>query len=258
MKNKLKQIWAEGGVVVNGWLAIPDSYSAEIMAHQGFDSLTIDMQHGVNEYQRAIPMLQAISTTPTVPLARVPWIEPGRLMKTLDAGVMGIICPMINTPELAEELVRACKYPPWGIRSFGPIRAKVAFGVDYHEWANEELLVIPQIETPQAIENLDAILEVKGIDAVYVGPSDLSLALGRPPRAGQSDPVCVEAKKHIVDTCKKHGIPAGIHQQNAEGALQQIADGYQFVTIASDNRFLSHKAKEEVGSVRAGLEKLGK
>lgn len=257
IENTVRKIWAEGGAVINGWCAIPSSYSTEIMARQGFDSLTLDMQHGVVDYQVAISMLQAIGTVPGLtPFARVPWVDPGRVMKILDAGVLGVICPMVNNRETAEELVKMCSYPPRGYRSFGPIRAKVYWGNDYHEHINDSVVVMPQIETVEAIENLDEILSVDGIDAVYVGPSDLSMALGRPPRAGQSDPVCVEARDKIVEACKRHGVVAGIHQQNAEGALEQIRRGFRFVTIASDNRFLSHKAKEEMAAVREGLEKL--
>jgi len=254
-ENRIRSIWERGEAVVNGWLAIPNSYSAEVMAHQGFDSLTVDMQHGVVDYQAAVTMLQAISTTPTISMARVPWIDPGSIMKILDAGVYGVIVPMINTPEDAERLVQICKYPPRGYRSFGPIRAKYHFGGDYHDHANDNLIVMPQIETPQAIENLEAILDVPGIDAVYVGPSDLSLALGKQPRDGQSDPVCIEARQKIVDTCNKRGVPAGIHTQTSEGALEQIKNGFRFVTIASDNRFLAHKAASEVKAVRSGTER---
>lgn len=253
MRNAVKAIWEEGGAVVNGWLAIANSYSTEIMAHAGFDSLTIDMQHGVVDYQAAIPMLQAISITGVTPFARVPWNDPAWIMKTLDAGALGIICPMINTAEDAEKLVRAARYPPDGFRSFGPIRAKVHFGDDYHDHANTEVVVMPQIETVEAIENLDEILAVPGIEAVYVGPSDLSMALGLQPRRGQTSSRAVEARTHILETCLRHGVVAGIHQQNADGALEQIALGFRFVTIASDNRFLDAKARDEVSAVRAGI-----
>ena len=127
-KNTLKEIWADGGAVVNGWCSIPSSFSAEVMAHQGFDSICIDMQHGAVDYQVALTMLQAISTTSVIPLARVPWNDPGRLMKILDAGAYGVICPMINNADEARSLVAACKYPPTGMRSFGPIRAKYYAG----------------------------------------------------------------------------------------------------------------------------------
>ena len=142
-ENTVKKIWARGEAVVNGWLSIPSSFAAEVMAHQGFDSLTVDMQHGVVDYQTAVTMLQAVSTTPVIPLARVPWNDPALLMKILDAGVYGVICPMINTRAQAEALVGACKYAPRGYRSWGPVRASIYAGTDYGDHANEDLIVCP-------------------------------------------------------------------------------------------------------------------
>lgn len=259
-RNTLREIWARGAAVINGWCSIPSSFSAEIMAHQGFDSITIDTQHGLVDYQVAVTMLQAVSTTQVIPLTRVPWNDPGRLMKMLDAGSYGVICPMINTPADAESLVAACKYPPRGFRSFGPIRAKYYGGGsshgggDYHEFADEETLVIPQIETRQAIENLDAILEVPGISAIYVGPSDLAMALGSQPRKGQSDPAVVEAKARILETARRHGIPAGIHTNSTAVAVEMVKQGFQLVSLQSDDRFLMSKAKQEVDAVRTALD----
>ncbi len=249
-ENTLKSIWARGEAVINGWLAIPSAFSAEVMAHQGFDSLTVDMQHGVVDYQTAVTMLQAISTTPTIPLARVPWLDPGSIMKILDAGVYGVICPMINTREQAETLVRACRYPPVGYRSYGPVRASIYFGPDYGDRANQDILVIPMIETQEAMKNLDDILSVPGVDAVYVGPADMSLALGCRPRLDQTDPPVVEAQQKVVAACKRHGVVAGIHNNTTAYALKMIADGFQFVTIASDSRFLAAKASEETAALR--------
>ena len=258
-KNTLKEIWARGEAVINGWCSIPSSFSAEIMAHQGFDSVTIDTQHGLVDYQVAVTMLQAISTTSVIPLARVSWNDPARLMKILDAGSYGVICPMINTPADAESLVGACKYPPRGFRSFGPIRAKyyggggTHGGGDYHEFADEETLVIPQIETREAIRNLDAILDVPGIGAIYIGPSDLAMALGSQPRKGQSDPAVVEARQTILEAAKRHGIPAGIHTNSTKVAVEMVKQGFQLVTLQSDDRFLMGKAQEEVAAVRSGI-----
>ncbi len=249
-ENKLKSIWARGEAVVNGWLSIPSAFSAEVMAHQGFDSLTVDMQHGVIDYQVAVTMLQGISTTGAMPLARVPWNDPARLMKILDAGAYGIICPMVNTREEAEALVRACKYPPRGYRSWGPVRASIYAGADYGDHANDDIVVMPMIETAEAMKNLDEILSVPGVDGVYVGPSDLSLALGLKPRLDQTDAPVVEAQQKIVEACKRHGVVAGIHNSTATYALKMIAAGYQFVTLASDSRHMAAKAAEEVAVVR--------
>jgi 4-hydroxy-2-oxoheptanedioate aldolase len=257
-ENTLKTIWARGEAVVNGWLSIPSAFSAEVMAHQGFDSITVDMQHGVVDYQVAVTMLQALSTTPVMPLARVPWNDPARLMKILDAGAYGVICPMINTREEAEALVQACKYPPRGYRSWGPVRASIYAGGDYGDHANDDIVVMPMIETALALKNLDDILSVPGIDAVYVGPSDLSLALGCKPRLDQTDPPVVEAQRKILQACKRHGVVAGIHNATATYSLQMIAEGYQFVTLASDGRFLALKAAEEVAAVRKSGVQAGK
>ncbi|OLA97039.1 MAG: 2,4-dihydroxyhept-2-ene-1,7-dioic acid aldolase [Candidatus Rokubacteria bacterium 13_2_20CM_69_15_2] len=257
-ENTLRTIWARGEAVVNGWLSIPSAFSAEVMAHQGFDSLTVDMQHGVVDYQVAVTMLQAVSTTPVIPLARVPWNDPARLMKILDAGVYGVICPMISTRAQAEALVAACKYPPRGYRSFGPVRASLYAGSDYGDRADDDIVVMPMIETAEALKNLDAILSVPGVAAIYVGPADLSLALGCKPRLDQTDPPVVEAQQMIAEACKRHGVVAGIHNATAAYALRMIAAGYQFVTLASDNRFLAAKAAEEVAAVRRTGVKAGK
>jgi 4-hydroxy-2-oxoheptanedioate aldolase len=256
-ENALKKIWARGETAVNGWLAIPSGFSAEIMAYQGFDSITVDIQHGVVDYQSAVSMFQGISTTNVVPMARVPWNDPAWIMKILDAGAYGIICPMINTREEAEALVRACKYPPRGYRSWGPVRASLYAGADYGDHANSETIVMPMIETAEAVGNLDAILSVPGVDAIYVGPSDLSLALGCKPRLDQTDPPVVEAQKKIIAACKRHGVAAGIHCQTATYALKMIAEGFQLVTLASDSRFMAAKAAEEVGVVRKSGTKTG-
>jgi len=257
-ENTLKKIWARGEAAVNGWLSIPSAFSAEVMAHQGFDSLTVDMQHGVVDYQVAVTMLQGISTTPVIPLARVPWNDPARLMKILDAGAYGVICPMVNTREQAEALVQACKYPPRGYRSWGPVRASIYAGTDYGDHANDDIIVMPMIETAEALKNLDDILTVPGVDAIYVGPSDLSLALGCKPRLDQTDAPVVEAQEQIVQACKRHGVIAGIHNATAAYAVKMVAAGYQFVTLASDSRFLAAKAAEEVAVARKTAIKAGK
>ena len=248
--NTLRSIWARGEAVVNGWLSIPSAFAAEVMAHQGFDSLTVDMQHGIVDYQAAVTMLQAISTTPVIPLARVPWNDPAFVMKILDAGAYGVICPMISTRAQAEALVQVCKYPPRGYRSWGPVRASLYAGGDYGDHANADLIVMPMIETAEALKHLDDILSVPGIDAVYVGPADLSLALGCRPRLDQTDPPVVEAQERIVEACQRHRVVAGIHNATAAYALKMVALGYQFVTLASDSRFMAAKASEEVSAVR--------
>lgn len=250
--NHLRTIWQSGGAVVNGWLAIPSSFSAETMAHQGWDALTIDLQHGVVDYAQMVTMLQAISTTATVPVVRVPWLEPGILMKTLDAGAYGVICPMVNTRDDAQKLVAYTHYAPRGTRSFGPVRALLYGGADYPQHANDTIVTFAMIETAAALDNLDAILSVEGLDAIYIGPSDLSLALGCTPTFDELDPKAAAAVDHILARAKAHGVVAGIHNGTPEAALARIAKGFQFVTVASDARLLAAGAQQVMARMRAG------
>ncbi len=249
--NRLREIWKSGGAAVNGWLAIPNSFSAETMAHQGWDSLTIDLQHGVVDYQAMVTMLQAISTTATVPVVRVPWLEPGILMKTLDAGAYGVICPMVNTREDAQKLVAYTHYAPRGTRSFGPVRALLYGGTDYPTRANDTIVAFAMIETAKALDNLDDILSVEGLDAIYIGPSDLSLALGCTPTFDDLDPKAAEAVDHILDRAKAHGVVAGIHNGAPEAALKRIAKGFRFVTVSSDARLMASGAQQVMARMRA-------
>jgi 4-hydroxy-2-oxoheptanedioate aldolase len=251
--NRLRDIWSSGGSAVNGWLAIPNGFSAETMAHQGWDTLTIDLQHGVVDYQAMVSMLQAISTTPTVPVVRVPWLEPGILMKTLHAGAYGVICPMVNTREDAQKLVAYTHYAPRGTRSFGPpVRALLYGGADYPQHANDTIVTFAMIETAQALDKLDDIRSVEGLDAVYIGPSDLSLSLGCKPTIDDVDPKAAQAIEHILERARAHGLVAGIHNATPEAALKRIAKGFQFVTISSDARLIAAGSQQVLSAMRAG------
>ena len=241
--NRLREAWSAGQTTINGWLGMPSSFSAEVMAHQGWDSLTVDCQHGLIDYQTAVGMLQAISTTPTVPLVRVPWREPGIIMKMLDAGAYGIICPMINTVEEADAFVRYASYPPRGDRSFGPIRALIYGGGDYPKHANETVLKIAMIETKQALDNVDAICSVEGLDGIYIGPADLANSLGAPPGFDPTDERVVNAIATILAAAKKAGIYAGIHCGMPPFAKRMLDDGFDYVTILSDARLMAMQAK---------------
>ncbi len=252
-ENRIRKIWRDGGAVINGWLAIPSSLSAETMSHQGWDSLTVDQQHGMVDFQSAVPMLQAISTTDTVPITRVPWLEPGIIMKSLDAGAYGIICPMINTGEDAKALVGACRYAPQGHRSFGPVRALMYAGADYPQHANDTVVAIAMIETQQALDNLEEILGVPGLDGIYIGPSDLALSLGGTPKPDQTDPKVVEAINHILAAAKSHGVVPGIHCGAPAYAAQMVEQGFQLVTILSDNLLMATAAKRAVAELREGI-----
>ena len=274
-KNSILDIWKSGKAAINGWLSIPNSFTAESMSKMGWDSLTIDLQHGINDYSTSISMLQAIANSPTIPFARVPWNEPGIIMKMLDAGTCGIIAPMVNNKEECERFVSYCYYPPLGQRSFGPIRAQLVYGSDYIQNANSQIITLAMIETKEAVDNLDEILSVENLNGVYIGPADMSLAYGLKPQFDvKEDPVFSNIKL-IVNKAKKHGKIAGIHNGTTEYAKEMIALGYQFVTISSDYRAMStfaqnivkemkeikelkRKEKKRKGKERKGKERKGK
>ena len=251
MASKLKTLLASGKAVMNGWLVIPSGFSAEVMAQCGFDAITVDLQHGVQDYHSMVHCFQAMQAHPVTPLARVTWNEPGNLGKVLDSGAMGIICPMINTKQDAESFVAACKYPPLGTRSNGPVRAAMygpASG--YQGTANEETLCIPIIETKTAVDNLDAILDVEGVAGVYVGPSDLSFSLGLPPVLDVELPQVLKIFNDILEKCAKRNLFAGIHCASAAYAARAIGMGFRIVSVMNDARMMATCAKTTVTAIR--------
>jgi len=239
LKNKVRELWAEDKAVVNGWLAIPSTVTAEINARAGFDSLTVDLQHGLNDYQSALSLLQAISIGDSTPFARVPWLEPGIVGKLLDAGAVGLICPMINTPEEAEAFVRYARYAPDGERSFGPTRAVFEHGANYANDANRQIVTLAMIETTRALDNLNAIVSTPGLTGVYIGPSDLSLSMGYTPKLDQDEPAVVAAIERILTTAKDAGLRAGIHCLAPSYAKKMITLGFDLVTLGNDIRILA-------------------
>jgi 4-hydroxy-2-oxoheptanedioate aldolase len=252
-ENGVKKIWASGGAVLNGWLSIPSAFSAEVNAHVGWDSLTVDLQHGVQDYLSLVPILQAISTTAVTPLVRVPANEPGIIMKCLDAGAYGVICPMVNTRQDAEQLVDWCRYPPAGKRSFGPIRASLYGGPEYAWCANDTIAVIPMIETEEAVRNLEAILSVPGIDGLYVGPVDLALSMGLPGALDPTEPAVLKAVDQILHAGKAHHVYAGVHCATPENAVRMIKRGFQFVSVINDSGFMTTAASACLGAIRQGI-----
>src|SRR5262245_59581289 len=172
-QNKIKQMWRDGKYVTLGWLSVSHGFTAEVMARQGFDALCVDLQHGLSELKDVWQMLQAISQTDTVPVVRVPWNDPAIIMKALDAGAYGIIVPLVNTAAEAAAAVAACRYPPVGMRSSGPLRAALYGGANYQAEANGDIVVLTMIETKEGLANLDAICATPGLDGVYIGPADL-------------------------------------------------------------------------------------
>ena len=237
--NRLRQIWKQGRPVLGGWCNIGSPFGAEVMAQMGWDCVTIDAQHGTIGYSEMLAMLQAVSTTEAVPLVRVSWNAPGEIMKALDAGAYGVICPMISTPEECQAFVGAVRYPPQGYRSNGPIRASVYGGADYGAHANEEILAVAMIETAEGLAAVGKIAATPGLDAIYIGPSDLSLALGGPATQDSDDPMRLKAFDRILDACKKAGIKAGVHTTSTAYSQAMIERGFDWVTVGADIRYLN-------------------
>ena len=177
-------------------------------------------------------------------------VDPGIIMKMLDAGAYGIICPMVNTRADAERFVSAMRYPPQGSRSFGPIRALLHAGADYPQHANATVIAFAMVETRQALDNLDEILSVEGLDAIYIGPADLSLALGCTPRFDQEEQPVVEAIDLILAKAREHGVVPCIHNGTPEYARKMVEKGFRFVTVASDARLMAAGAQQVVARMR--------
>ena len=250
-ENKVKRLWREDKPAFGGWLTIGSSFSAEVISHQDIDWLCVDMQHGIIDYDAAVTMLQAISTTDTTPIVRAPWNEPGIIMKALDAGAYGIIVPLVNDRSQAEAAVSACRFPPRGTRSYGPARAVYYAGADYFANANDEVLCIAQIETVEALDNIDEIVAVEGIDAVYIGPQDLTISLGLQPQLDGEAPDYVKARGRVVDACRKANVVAGVHS-TPQTAQKRIEEGFRMVLATMDLRALTRAAAEDVKAARGG------
>lgn len=233
-QNRLRQRLAAGGKFLNGWVTSGNPLVAEVMAHSGFGSITFDMQHGDLHSGNLMAVIQAVSGTDAVPIVRVPWNHPPDVMKALDLGAEGVICPLIDTPEQAAAFVSACRYPPLGGRSYGPVRAGIRGAGDYYQHANTSVMAIPMIETKLGLENLESILEVPGIDAIFVGPSDLSQSLGMAVGPEWTEGVVFDALKHITTTCAARGVPTGVFTTSTSYARRMLELGYDFVTAGTD------------------------
>jgi 4-hydroxy-2-oxoheptanedioate aldolase len=244
----LQARWASGQPTLGAWLTVPSPVSAEAVARVGFDYVCTDTQHGAIDYQATVHTIQAVVLGGSRPIVRVPWNEPGIIGKMLDAGAEAIVVPMVNTAAQARAVVRACRYPPLGERSFGPVMASLR-RASYAVEANERVAVIPMIETAEAIANLEDILATPGLNAVYVGPADLSLSLGLPPGNNDGKPGFDEALTRIVKVCRDAGVVPGIHS-NAALVPRRLEQGFLMVTVASDLLSMRTRMAEELAEAR--------
>ncbi len=247
--NTVRARIAAGLPVLNAWLSIASSHVAEAIAHQGVDSVTIDLQHGAIDYAAAFHMLQAIATSPAAPLVRVPPGDFALMGKLLDSGASGVICPMVNSSAEARAFVAACRYPPTGTRSFGPNRVSIQAGPDYWRRANDEIVLLAQVETRAAVAAAGDIIHVDGLDGVYIGPADLSLSYGQPPSMVPADPAVQSAIADVRDVARGAGRIAAIHTDGAATARQRFQDGFQICSLPTDMRLLITAVKAAVEAV---------
>lgn len=250
--NPLRRLWSEGRCAANGWIACPSILSAEALAVAGWDSITVDLQHGTADYAALLTLLPVIERSGAAALVRVPWLDEASIMRALDAGALGIIAPMIETEDDARRLVKACLYAPHGGRSFGPVRARLVFGDGYWQAANREILPLAMIETRAAMDNLDAIAATPGLAGLYVGPADLALAHGFPPGFDRQEPDMLAKLERVRLACKANGIATCIHCGDPAYAVRMAAEGFELTSIGSDARFIEAGSRSAMAHFRGG------
>ncbi|MDH7570565.1 MAG: aldolase/citrate lyase family protein [Armatimonadota bacterium] len=251
--NKVKEQLRAGIPSIGTWLVFPDPFVAQVMARLGFDWVNVEMEHSPTSLETAALMFQSIAAAGSIPLVRVPWNTPENVKRVLDCGAWGIVFPMQNSRAEVEQAVAAVKYPPAGFRSVGGYLHAFSFATEpgvYYQRANEETLVVVQAEHIRAVERADEILSVPGIDAVFIGPQDLTASMGLPPSPDCADPRVAEAVEHVRATAVKHGVAPGIHVMSPEAVQQRVAEGFRFIALASDQRFMVSAARAALTAAR--------
>ena len=247
---KLPEKFTSDNTAFGCWLKVPSSVTAEVAALSGFDYVCIDMQHGFSDRNDLIPMLQAIQPHSPRAIVRVPSNEPSVIGWALDAGATGVIVPLVNSAEEAEKAVRACLYPSKGNRSMGPTRAERVFGEEYVQEVESSIQCLPMIETLDALNNLESILSVDGVDSIYVGPSDLSVNLGLPKGNNDGNPKFDEALEEIVSSCEKYNVVPGIHANSSLADIRQ-QQGFRILTVVEDDGAMSAGFQEVFNQVKS-------
>ncbi|HXH84779.1 MAG TPA: aldolase/citrate lyase family protein [Candidatus Tectomicrobia bacterium] len=253
LTNHVKQRIRRGEPAFGSLLNFGDPLVAEMMAAVGFDWLLVDTEHGPIDLATMATMFATITRYPCAPFVRVHALSEENVKRVLDAGAWGVLAPNVRTRAEAELLVRACKYPPQGVRSLGAGRFALSFMTDaptYFQRANDEILVIVQIEHHEAIKNIDAILSVPGVDACYVGPNDFCASLGLAPSLEPTHREFHEAMATLLAACRRHGVVAGIHCATAETVNRRIQEGWHLVGMLNDQRFLVSAAAAARSAVR--------
>jgi 4-hydroxy-2-oxoheptanedioate aldolase len=250
--NTVKHALKTGKPSIGTWLSLGSITAARFMARAGFDWLTIDIEHSLVDWETATHMFASIADANCIALARVPANRHDHIKRVLDNGAQGIVVPMVNSRQEAEDAVAAALYPPTGNRSVGGAVHALNFGTsapDYFAHANQELLIVLQCEHIQSVENADAIFSVPGIDAIFVGPNDLAASMRSKDGKGPSAEATAQANKHILETCKKHKVAAGYHCTTAEEVRHRIEEGWQFLAVASELKMMLNGA----GAILQGI-----
>lgn len=234
---------------IGTWLSLASPIAARFMARTGFRWLTLDIEHSPASWETAALIFGLIADAGSVPLARVPFTSLENAKRALDAGAFGIVFPMCNSREEAEEAVAVCKFPPVGRRSVGGGMHVLNFATDSTEYfhrANDEILVIVQAEHVLAVERCEEILSVPGIDAMFIGPNDLLASMHKTPAMESPDPEFVEALRRLCDTARRFGVAPGIHVGTPEQARRRVAEGFRFIAVSSELGFMLAEANRVV------------
>jgi 4-hydroxy-2-oxoheptanedioate aldolase len=253
VSDRVRQRWADREVALNAWSTFAGASPGEILATAGFDAVTVDLQHGEATLEGLAETVAAIERGGAAPFARVPWNDPASVMRVLDLGARGVICPMVSSAEEAAAFVRACRYPPLGMRSYGPVRSVFGTGREQTEQANAAVMAFAQIETAEGLEDVERIAATPGLDGLYVGPADLSLNLGFETFADLADARLLEALDRIVAAADAGGMVAGIHAPSVERGIEMGRRGFRFVGCAGDRELLGTAAAASLERVRAAL-----
>jgi 4-hydroxy-2-oxoheptanedioate aldolase len=240
--------WARGETAFGVWAALPSGFAAELMCVDGVDYVCIDQQHGLVDYPAMIEMLRAIEGRNTVPLTRVPANEAWMIGKALDAGVQGVVVPMVSSGAEARAAVAACRYAPKGTRSFGPVRASMVLDSRDTAVVGDAMLCFVMVETREGVERIDEIAATPGLDGIYIGPADLALGLGLPPNLDKVEPEHVAAVERILDACNRYGIIAGIQCGSGKAARKQADRGFRLLTFTKDSSLLPAAVEHEVAA----------
>ena len=253
--NQVKEKLKRGEAALGAWLNLPSVPSARIMARLGFDWLVVDMEHSAhNPALMADVVATIVDAGTSAPIVRVPANGVEWFKWALDAGAWGVVVPMVNTREEAQRAVEFAKYPPRGTRSIGGAFGPYGFGItdwpEYARMANDETLVIVQIESAPALQNLDAILSVDGIDVAFVGPNDLHAQIGLPPSSDGTEPAFMEALERVKASARAHHVATGIFSSNGEAAAQRIRQGFQMISVTTDVSSMIAEATRNLRAAR--------